>query len=88
MSAKEKSTSVNISLPEDINDDLQHFVEKYKNVTKKSYVVDAVRNYNALQKQIEQFKRMNPGVRFQIEVSLVPVNESEENVQKAAILVY
>lgn len=88
MNRKEKSSVINMSLPEDINDDLQYFVDKYKGVTKRSYVVDALRNYNTLQKRIEKFKLNNPKVRFEIEVSLIPIDESDENVQKAAILVY
>lgn len=80
--------SINIqNLPEDIGLDLDHFVALYK-TTKKQYAIDAIRNYNILQREVEAFRKANPGKRFKIRLEISPIEKSDDNTQKAAVLVY
>lgn len=80
--------SINIqNLSDEIGLELDHFVDLYK-TTKKQYVIDAIKNYNILQREVETFRAANPGKRFRMRFEISSIEESDENIQKAAVLVY
>lgn len=91
MMSKQKAPSViNLTLPQDIADELQYFVDKYDGVTKKHYVSEAIRNYNMLQRMIEKFKKEHPDTRYEIKIRINAIDDDsgDDGLKKAAILVY
>jgi len=75
-------------MSEELSRDLEYFVNKHS-VTRKQYAIEALRYYNFLQRQIEEFKKKNPSIRFDVQVQIIPIGEdSDEELQKAAVLVY
>ncbi len=89
MAVNEKPVSrkINVELSTDIAEELDYYVKKLRK-SKKELVLDALKNYVAQKKQEEVFKNDNPGVRYQVKLSIDPIEQGTNPYEKASVLIY